>query len=103
MSKYYKIKINIFFKFVQAAKKINMPMQFIKDNEGSTTAVVIPIEEWKQITTKHNDLKQLEQKQSLTLEKMKPSDFAGILSEETYIDITRHLKQVRSEWDRDIY
>ncbi len=81
-----------------------MPMQYIKDNSGTTTAVVIPIEEWKQITIKHQDLKQLEQKEIPTSEKkMKPSDFAGILSEEAYKAITEHTKQARNEWDRDTY
>lgn len=44
-------------------------MQYIKDNNGNTTAVVIPIEEWKQITEKHQDLKQLEQRQTAKPEK----------------------------------
>ncbi len=81
-----------------------MPMQYIKDNNGATTAVVIPISEWKQIVTKHQDLSQLEQGQiAMAEKKMKPSDFAGSLSEEAYPEITEHIKQARNEWDRDTY
>ncbi len=80
-----------------------MPMQYIKDNSGNTTAVIIPINEWKQIITKYQDLKQLEQPQAAKPEKMKPSDFAGTLSEEGYQAINEHIKQVRNEWERDTY
>ena len=37
-----------------------MPMQYIKDDSGQTTAVIIPIAEWKDITNKHQDLKEME-------------------------------------------
>lgn len=79
-------------------------MQYIKNNKGTTTAVVIPINEWKQIIIKHQDLNQWEQGQVVLSEKkMKPSDFAGSLSEEAYQEITEHIKQARNEWDRDTY
>lgn len=81
-----------------------MPMQYIKDNKGKTTAVIIPIEEWKELTSRHEDLIQLEQKAVATTEKkIKPSDFAGILSEDAYQSITQHIKKERDEWDRDTY
>lgn len=77
-----------------------MPLQFVQDNTGSTTAVIIPIEVWKQITSKHQDLKQLEREQQFAAKgKMKPSDFAGALSEEGYKVINEHLKQATNEWD----
>lgn len=46
-----------------------MALQYIKDNTGNTTAVIIPIEELKQITTKHQDLKQQQQPQTAKAEK----------------------------------
>lgn len=77
-----------------------MPLQFIKDNAGSTTAVIIPIDEWRFITTKHKDLKALEQgKTDEVTKKLKPSDLAGTLSEEGYEAINEHIKQARNEWD----
>lgn len=79
-----------------------MPMQYIKDTNGTTTAVVIPIEEWKQMTAKYQDSKQLEQRQTAKSErKTKPTDYAGILSEEAYQALSKHIKQARNEWDRD--
>lgn len=79
-----------------------MPMQYIKDNNSTTTAVVIPVSEWKQIIIKHQALSQLEEGQIVMPEKkMKPSDFAGSLSEEAYQEITEHIKQAQNEWDRD--
>lgn len=44
-------------------------MQFVKDNTGAATAVIIPIKEWKQIISKHQDLKQLEQRLTMQPEK----------------------------------
>ena len=78
-----------------------MAIQYIQDNNGLTTAVVIPIDEWKDITNKHEDLKELEKKTASN--KMKPSDFAGTLSNEGYMAINEHIKQARNEWDRDTY
>lgn len=37
-----------------------MNIQYISDNIGLTTAVVIPIEEWKQLTEKYPDLEKIE-------------------------------------------
>ncbi len=76
-----------------------MPMQYIKDDSGQTTAVIIPIAEWKDITNKHQDLKELEKKQAPG--KMKPSDFSGTLSQEGYKAINDHIEQARKEWDRN--
>lgn len=33
-----------------------MTLQYLSDNFGNRTAVVIPINEWNKITTKYNDL-----------------------------------------------
>jgi hypothetical protein len=38
-----------------------MPLQYIQDYNGVTTAVVVPIAEWNRITEKYNDLEDLPQ------------------------------------------
>lgn len=38
-----------------------MNLQYLKDNNGNTTAVVIPIEEWNKFTEKYSDLEELPQ------------------------------------------
>jgi len=77
-----------------------MQMQYIQDESGQTTAVIIPIAEWKDITSRHEDLKELSKKQEPDKIK-KPSDFAGTLSQEGYQAINEHILQARKEWDRD--
>ena len=73
-----------------------MNLQYISDARGRHTAVVIPIEEWNNITAKHEDLKELEKP------KMKPSDFRGAISKETAEAMIQYVEQSRNEWDRDI-
>ncbi len=34
-------------------------LQYLQDNNGNTTAVVIPIEDWNKFTEKYNELKEL--------------------------------------------
>jgi hypothetical protein len=38
-----------------------MNLQYLQDNKGNTTAVVVPIEEWNKFTEKYNDLEDLPQ------------------------------------------
>lgn len=38
-----------------------MSLQYLHDNNGTTTAVLIPIDEWKRITEKYNDLEEIPQ------------------------------------------
>jgi hypothetical protein len=38
-----------------------MNLQYLQDNQGNTTAVVVPIEEWNKFTEKYNDLEDLPQ------------------------------------------
>lgn len=38
-----------------------MNLQYLQDNKGNTTAVVVPIEEWNKFTEKYNDLEELPQ------------------------------------------
>ena len=50
-----------------------MDLQYISDADGRHTAVVIPIEDWKDLTMKHEDLRNLEYKveKTKTLESLK--------------------------------
>ncbi|MEP7111338.1 MAG: addiction module protein [Ferruginibacter sp.] len=36
-----------------------MNLQYLQDNKGNTTAVVVPIEEWNKFTEKYTDLEEL--------------------------------------------
>ena len=36
-------------------------LQYLQDNNGNTTAVVVPIEDWNKFTEKYNELKELPQ------------------------------------------
>jgi hypothetical protein len=38
-----------------------MNLQYLQDNNGNTTAVVIPIDEWNRFTEKYNDIEELPQ------------------------------------------
>ena len=77
-----------------------MSLQYLLDNSGKTTAVVIPITEWEDITRKHSDLKDLTE---LPDKKMKPSDFSGILTKDDAEKMQYYLTEARKQWDRDAY
>lgn len=74
-----------------------MPLQYITDNTGAHTAVVIPINEWELLTRKHEDLKTLEVVP--TKPKVKLSDYAGMLSKETAEEMLNYVAESRSEWE----
>jgi hypothetical protein len=76
-----------------------MALQYISDNSGNHTAVVIPIEEWNNITALHEDLKDLENEK--VNQKRKPSDFIGSISKETAKKMILDIKQSRNEWERN--
>jgi hypothetical protein len=38
-----------------------MSLQYLQDNNGNTTAVVVPIDEWNRFTEKYKDLEELPQ------------------------------------------
>ncbi len=73
-----------------------MELQYLSDKRGNHTAVVIPIEDWNNLTEKYQGLK--------TLEKPKngASRFKGLLTNEEADKYHLYLQQARSEWDRDI-
>ena len=79
-----------------------MSLQFLSDDSGKTTAVVIPIQEWENILQTHEDLKMLAgngQKEK----KLKPSDLKDIFSNKEAKEFHKYLTKVRKEWDRDFY
>jgi len=75
-----------------------MNLQYISDNSGKTTAVVISISDWEVLTQKYSDLKQMT---ALPDKKKKPSDFAGILTKKEAEEMQQYLTEARKQWDRD--
>ncbi len=73
-----------------------MELQYLSDIRGNHTAVVIPIDDWNNLTETYQGLK--------TLEKQKngASRFKGLLTNEEADKYHLYLQQARSEWDRDI-
>ncbi|GLU53169.1 hypothetical protein [Dyadobacter frigoris] len=81
-----------------------MDLQYISNEHGEKTAVIIPIQEWNNLTAKHEDLKELAEEVKPTegiSQKKKPSDFIGIMSKEEAEEMNNYLKKARGEWDRD--
>ena len=73
-----------------------MPIQYISDNEGNHTAVLIPISEWELITNRHEDLKLMEK--PIKINGAKPSDLAGTLPKEVAEQMQEYIKRSRDEW-----
>ncbi len=77
-----------------------MELQYISDISGNHTAVVIPIEDWNNITAKHEDLKELAEEKKTSSNNA--ARFKGLLTEEEADKYHKYLKKVRKEWDRNI-
>jgi len=77
-----------------------MSLQYISDNAGNHTAVIIPIAEWNNITARHEDLKKLES--TTEVNNKKPSDFVGCISKETALKMISDTEQSRDHWERNI-
>ncbi|MDO3644510.1 hypothetical protein [Mucilaginibacter sp. L3T2-6] len=77
-----------------------MELQYVSDNEGRPTAVLIPIAEWNNITAKHEDLKELEKPRQGS-SKGKPSDYVGCISKETALKMISDIEQSRNDWERN--
>lgn len=73
-----------------------MSLQYVSDNEGNHTAVLIPIAEWELLANKHEDLRLLEKPQIAT--KVKPSDYFGILPNDIADEMHAYIKQSKDEW-----
>lgn len=79
-----------------------MSLQYISDNSGNHTAIIIPINEWNEITAKHEDLKALTPTDnSIAQGKRKPSEFAGSVPQEVAKTILKDIEQSRKEWERN--
>lgn len=76
-------------------KLLPMPLQYVQNDSGQTTAVLIPIDEWKAITQKLADLAILDKP---AVKNKKASDFKGILSPELAEDLQQHVQQSREQW-----
>ncbi len=78
-----------------------MSLQYITDYTGAHTAVVIPINEWEEITHKHEDLKKMEEAFVPPTSKpaIKLSDYAGELSNETADVMLSYVAESREEWE----
>ncbi len=74
-----------------------MSLQFLSDDTGNKTAVVIPITEWEHILDTHEDLKKLA-KPGQKAKKIKPSDFKNIFTKEEAVGFQDYLTKVRKEW-----
>ncbi len=77
-----------------------MDLQYVLDNEGNQTAVIIPIEEWNTIISKHQDLKSLGK--SKIVSPKKPSDYSGSISKDFANQMIGDIEFSRNQWKRDI-
>ncbi len=78
-----------------------MTLQYLKDNNNMTTAVVIPISDWEKITRIHKDINlMIEEKQAKT-SKSRPADFFGTLTEEDGEKMQAYVTKSRDEWERN--
>jgi hypothetical protein len=75
----------------------NMPLQYLTDNEGNHTAVMIPISEWELLTKQFTELKRLE-KPSSEIKERKPADFAGTMPQEVAEAFHQYLNESRDNW-----
>jgi hypothetical protein len=75
-----------------------MPLQYISDNEGNHTAVLIPINEWQLIVEKHEDLKKMELSNSQD-KVVKPSDFAGKMPSDIADEFHKYIEKSRQDWN----
>jgi hypothetical protein len=77
-----------------------MALQYISDDKGRHTAVIIPIAEWKNITAKHRDLQELMEEKAPPINNA--ASIKGLLTDEEAEKYHKYLKKARNEWDRDI-
>lgn len=75
-----------------------MQLQYVKDKNNKTTAVLIPISEWEKIIKTHEDINLMFQAQK-HLPKKTMKDFRGAISDETAKELHEHVMQSRDEWE----
>jgi hypothetical protein len=78
-----------------------MDLQYVTDSEGKHTAVLIPIEEWNYITTKHEDLKALEKPKPSVIKKKLSEKYAGKLPADVAEELQNYVDQSRNEWNNN--
>jgi hypothetical protein len=72
-------------------------------SSGKHTAVVIPINEWEAIISRHAELRSLEQDaREPGIRKYTMGAFAGTLSSKEADELLKYVEQSRNEWERDI-
>ena len=76
-----------------------MDLQYVSDSEGKHTAVLIPIEEWNYITTKHEDLKALEMPKPSVVKKKLSEKYAGKLPADVAEELQNYVTKSRNEWN----
>lgn len=79
-----------------------MDLQYLSDIDGKHTAVVIPIEEWNDLTKTYIGLKSLEKSNVAPKKTKKPSDFVGCISKEQGQEMIKDLDKSRNQWERNI-
>lgn len=78
-----------------------MILQYLKDNDDTTMAVVISISDWEKITQTHQDINLMIEVKTTNSQKSKPSDFFGTLTKEDGERMQAHITKSRNEWERN--
>ena len=76
--------------------KKQMKLQVLQDGFGNNTGVFIPMNDWKIISQKHNDLKDLI---VIPKAKKKISELAGMLSSDTADAMIKEIEESRNSWE----
>ena len=76
-----------------------MDLQYISDSNGKHTAVIIPIDEWNNITTKHQDLKTLDEPKKNFIPQKLSEKYAGKLPAKIAEELQNYVTQSRNEWN----
>jgi hypothetical protein len=76
-----------------------MDLQYVSDSQGKHTAVLIPIEDWNYIITKHEDLKDLEIPKPGGVKKKLSEKYAGKLPTDIAEEIQNYVTKSRNEWN----
>ncbi|OOQ59288.1 hypothetical protein [Mucilaginibacter pedocola] len=77
-----------------------MAIQYVSDDAGNPTAVLVPITEWNSIAAKHEDVRVLMQESAQPRSKRKPSEFRGILDKEVAKQMMIDIEKDRNEWEK---
>lgn len=70
-----------------------MDLQYVSDEHGKTTAVLVPIEEWNRLNSEQKNSEQPKPER-----KLKPSDFEGSIPPEIADAMQEAIRKSREEW-----